>query len=53
MRLPRSFSEPPFAVYVSISVIHGSMALKPALDAAVTTATISRLLPRIVLVFRQ
>ena len=53
IRCLRSFSVPPLEVYASISLIHGSSAWKPALDAALTTPTMSSLLPRIVLVFRQ
>ena len=53
IRLPRSFSVPPPDVYLSISVIHGSIAWKPAVDAAVMTPAMSRLLPRMVLLFRQ
>jgi hypothetical protein len=46
-------SAPPLVTKASISVSHGSIAWNPALAAALTTATMSSLLPRMVLVFRQ
>ena len=53
IRLPRSLSVPPLGRVASISLIQGSIAWNPAFDGGVDDATMSSLLPRMVLVFRQ